>query len=330
MNGDLISVVIPAHNSGWSIRDTIRSVRAQRGCDYEVIVVNDGSTDDLEAIMAPILASDARFRMVTQENRGLAAARNRGLDEAKGRYVAFLDADDLWHPDFLASLKVALDDHPEAPFAYAYLLRVDTANRLIPAPPWRHEPRHDFEGLLTLNSVGCGSASLFRRAAVAEAGGFDPTLRVRGVQGAEDWKLVLRLAARQTPVLVPRFLVGYRLVEQGMSQREPRRQLNAVRAVMDDIRAEFPDTPRRCFADARTLLNGWLLTAFARNRDYRTIARLLVESYLLNPLWFRSRELRMVHRQKIVSLVRDRAGPRTDLRDLIQNGERPFAFLSEP
>ncbi len=325
--GRPVSVVIPAYNSANMIADTLLSVLAQRFENFELIIVNDGSSDDLLGVVAPLAAADGRIRVVSQQNSGLAAARNRGLAEARGAFVAFLDADDLWHPDFLGELEAALEAAPDAPFAYAYSHRIDSENRLIPTRTWKTPPRHDFAGLLHVNSVGNGSAALFRIDAVRAVGGFDTSLRARGAQGAEDWKLCLVLAARSTPVLVPRPLVCYRLLHGSMSQANPARQLRAVRTVMADIRAAFPDLAPRHFRYARTMMNGWLFSAFLHQRAWRTMLRLLVESYVLHPLWFLSRDLRAVHWQKIGSLLGDLSG-RVPLSLLEENGGRPFAFLN--
>jgi cellulose synthase/poly-beta-1,6-N-acetylglucosamine synthase-like glycosyltransferase len=100
-----------------------------------------------------------------------------------------LDADDLWHPDFLVATVAALDDNPSAPFAYAYSFRIDEQDRLLPILRLGQPPRHDFLGLLSLNSVGSGSAAVFRRSLLRRLGGYDETMRHRGNAGAEDWKL---------------------------------------------------------------------------------------------------------------------------------------------
>ena len=321
-----VSVVVPAYNSTGSIPDTLKSVLAQSFGDFELLIVNDGSTDDLAGVIAPLAAQDDRIRMISQDNGGLAAARNRGLAEARADLIAFLDADDIWHPDFLAHLTEALARDPASSFGYAYSLRFDTANVLISLPQCRHVPKHDLCGLLRLNSVGNGSAAVFRTALVRAAGGFDTGMQARGLQGAEDWKLCLTMAAQSAPVLVPRTLVGYRLDVNSMSQRAPQRQLQAVMAVMDDLRGTLPAIPRQTFLDARTVMNGWLMPAFWRLRDYPRLARLLLESYVLNPLWFLSRDVRSIHLHKLVSVIGQPVG-RTRLADWVEDGRRPFAFL---
>lgn len=322
-------VVIPAYDAAWSIRDTLRSVQSQTHRALRVVVVDDGSPEDLRPVVGPLMEEDPRIALVRQPNAGLAAARNRGLAEADTPFVAFIDSDDLWHPDFLARLVAALEAEPGAPFAYAHSLRFDRDNRVLPLARWAFEPRHDLVGLLALNTVGSGSASVFRTEAIRAAGGFDPSLRERDAEGAEDWKLSLRLAARAPPVLVDDYLAAYRLVATSMSQSDPRRQLRAVRTVLADIAAEIPGLPARAMRDARTAANGWLLAAVWRHRLYLQALGLLAESYLLNPLWFLRRELRAIHGMKLRSLRLAREGqpPLESLEEA--DGRRPYAFLGQ-
>jgi glycosyltransferase involved in cell wall biosynthesis len=328
MPGPLITVVIPAYNSAWSIRDTLRSVLNQTQGALEVIVVDDGSTDDLARLLQPFEVADPRLRVVSQANAGLAAARNRGLADAQGAFVAFLDADDVWHPQFLEKVTDGLLADPEAPYGYAYSFRIDTDNRILPSPPWKHLPRHDFVGLLEVNSVASGSASVFRRAAVVEAGGFDTGLRARNAQGAEDWKLALTLAAQHRPVLVPEYLVAYRVAQVSMSRSSPDTQLRGIHAVMDDMRRAYPATPERHFRNARTVMNGWMIPAFMAQGEGWKVLRMLWESYALNPLWFLSRDVRAIHGKKMRSMLAGRM-QRGHLADMVENGQRPFAFLAD-
>jgi glycosyltransferase involved in cell wall biosynthesis len=290
-----VSVVIPAFNAAWSIERTLASVLGQSVADFELIVVDDGSTDTTGEVVHQAGKGDPRVRVVRQENRGLAGARNRGIEEARAPLVAPLDADDVWEPDYLAATIGALDQHLEAPFAFTYHYRMDEHDRRLPTPIYQTPPRHDFLGLLSVNSVGCGSAAVFRRAEVLAAGGYDETLARRAGQGAEDLKLILALAAKGQPRLVERALVGYRHVASGMSLGNPEAQLASMLAVFDDLRRDHPDLPARALADARSMAIVWLLPALLRRRRWRRAVVLACRAYLLNPLWFLNSELRATH-----------------------------------
>ena len=107
------SIIIPVYNKADTVLETIQSVLAQHYEDREIIVVDDGSRDDLEKALSPVRMN---IRLVHQENAGVAAARNRGIQESTGTYVCFLDADDIWLPEHLTILSDAIDAEPEVCF----------------------------------------------------------------------------------------------------------------------------------------------------------------------------------------------------------------------
>ena len=329
-----ISVIVPVYQSAWSIERTIASVLRQRFEGFEVIIVDDGSTDDLHRRIADLVAADPRLRVVRQSNLGLAAARNRGLREARGALVAPIDADDLWHPDFLGACQAALEAEPTAPFAFAYSFRIDEDDYLLSSALTTPSPRHDLPGLLSYNAVGNGSAAMFRRAAMLAAGGYDEELRERGLQGAEDYRLILRLARVAPPVLVERPLVAYRHVSSGMSLGDPDRQLRACLAVIDEFQAEAPELPDSLFRDGRTTMIGWLLPYFVARKQYRRALGLAVQGYVMNPLWFLNPSLRRLHVSRLLAKTGEalrrlfhRQVPRTHLAQAHFAGEQPFHFI---
>ena len=133
MNAD-ISVVVPLYDKEREIARTLRSALAQTLRPREILVVDDGSTDRSAAIVAAIAAEDPHgtIRLIRQPNAGVSAARNRAIAEARGRWVALLDGDDLWRPGYLAEIAQMIATHPGCG-AYATAFDIRTGTRLTPA-----------------------------------------------------------------------------------------------------------------------------------------------------------------------------------------------------
>jgi glycosyltransferase involved in cell wall biosynthesis len=281
----LVSVIVPAFNCAWCVERTMRSIAAQTYPKLEIIIVNDGSTDGTGAIIRSCIAGDARFRVIDQDNRGLVGARNRGIAEARGAYIAPVDADDLWHPDYVASQVAALERaDPATPFVFCYSYWLDENDNVEPVSAPASPPRADFIGLLRENAVGNGSSALFRRAPLLEAGGYDPTLKQRGALGGEDWKLSLLLTARCPASVNPRFLVGYRRTAGSLSA-DPTNQTKSLLLVLADLRKQFPQVPARHFWAARTDFLIWLLPRWAETGNWAQFAKYTALAFLGNPFW---------------------------------------------
>lgn len=147
-----VSIIIPAFNRAKLIGETLESVRAQTYLDWECLVVDDGSTDDTPCVVQEFAARDPRFRSLPKENAGRSAAWRCGLDRASGEFVAFLDSDDVWLPDFLAAATQMLRQHPRAALAAAprHNWNGSQVTGTLPftpqqiASPLREMIRHDF------------------------------------------------------------------------------------------------------------------------------------------------------------------------------------------
>jgi len=197
----MVSVIIPCHNSGATIVQTVASVRAQTWRLVEIVVVDDGSTDPSTLAVLEALTG---IQLVRQKNAGLPAARNAGIAAAIGEYVLPLDADDWLEPDAIDKLVCALEGNQSASFAYSYLWLEGEAQGVL------CKSYNYFEQLF-LNQIPY--SLLMRRSLWKKLGGQDETMR----RGYEDWEFNIRLGAcGHTGVVVPSPLVHYRVSSKGM------------------------------------------------------------------------------------------------------------------
>lgn len=191
----MVSVVIPLYNKVRHIGRALDSVFAQSHQEFEVIVVNDGSTDGSQEVVRKY--ADPRMRLVDQENAGVSAARNRGIAEAKGELVAFLDADDEWLPDHITTVGRLATRHPECG-AYASAYRVVGAGGGQTVPVFAGIPRPPWEGVVPCFFRAALKADLLWTSAVAvpksvfQACGLFPL----GVAMGEDTDMWCRIALK--------------------------------------------------------------------------------------------------------------------------------------
>jgi glycosyltransferase involved in cell wall biosynthesis len=198
------SVVVPTHDRNDLLLRTLASVIGQTDVEFEVVVVDDGSTQDVAAAVATL--ADERVRVIRNErSEGVARARNRGLEETRGEWVAFVDDDDLWAPDKLASQLQALARTGRR-WAYTGAVNITASAQVIggaPPPP----PEEVAASLPRRNTVpGGGSNVVAARSLLDEVGGFDPTL-----YNTEDWDMWIRMARAALPAWVGRPLLAYRV-----------------------------------------------------------------------------------------------------------------------
>ena len=162
------SVVVPLYNTERYIAEALDSIEAQTFGNFEVIVINDASTDNGPAIVQRYIARDNRFRMITQENRGLAGARNSGIRAARGRYVALLDADDIWLPEKLQLHFDHLECNSDIGISYAPSIFIDDYSQRMRAMQSPQLDNITPEHMFCRNPVGNGSAPILRRAMLDE------------------------------------------------------------------------------------------------------------------------------------------------------------------
>ncbi len=216
------SVIIPLYNKAPYICGTIDSVLAQTCQDFEIVVVDDGSTDGSADLLDTI--TDPRLRVVRQRNAGVSAARNRAISMAQGQWVAFLDADDWHHPQYLASLVLGQGMHPEADIvATQYMPVEDTINVCPPLPalppkPLSVELIDDLPERWMKGPTFTTSSVCIRTALLEE---MQPCFAV-GESHGEDLDMWFRAAERSLIALIMTPLVAYRIsVEGSLSLKNP-------------------------------------------------------------------------------------------------------------
>jgi glycosyltransferase involved in cell wall biosynthesis len=259
-----VSVVIPTYNRVRTVPAAVRSVLAQRFRDLECIVVDDGSTDDTVARLATI--DDARVRVVMGRHAGVSAARNLGVSKASGDLVAFLDSDDLWHPDKLACEVAFLARHPGVDVVFTDLQKRD-GDHVFPsfmretAVFARHlgdatypeglvlEPR--VMRLCLLEEVPIKPSALtVRRAAFEAVGGFDETW-----SSSEDWEFLLRLARGHRFAYLDRPLAVLHISPDSLHIVDQSRGESAMISLLVRERAELGDDVEALAAVRRGLVS---------------------------------------------------------------------------
>ena len=189
----LVSVIIPTYNRGWIIKEAVESVLAQDYKPFELIVVDDGSTDHTIDMLG---SYDNKIRLVQQANQGVSAARNSGIVEASGHLIAFLDSDDLWLPQKLSRQVNFFHRHPDAMICQTEEIWMRNHVRVNPKKRHKKPSGMIFEPSLSLCLVS-PSAVMIKPALLAEVGGFDETL-----PACEDYDLWLRVSCRYPIYLV--------------------------------------------------------------------------------------------------------------------------------
>lgn len=231
MERPLVSVIIPAHNTAQYIAETLDSVLAQSFRSFEVLVVNDGSPDseELQRVLEPYRQ---RIAYLVQDNRGPGAARNLGIQHARGEFLAFLDSDDVWRPAYLAEQLRAFENDPDLDLIYCdFEFFGDTASagktfvQLYP-------PKSEAVNLQTLVTGDCPtiypSCALVKRQVIVDAGAFDETFWSYG----EDFDLWLRVAYRGGKLAFQKKVLAARRSWSGSSNTARLRVANGYLSVL--------------------------------------------------------------------------------------------------
>ncbi len=233
-----VSVIMPAYNVAPYIGEAIRSVLAQTFTDLELLVVDDGATDGSAAIAEAWAARDSRVRVVRQANAGISAARNHGLRLSRGRYLAILDSDDGWDPQFLEAQLAILDARPDVDIVSGNACFLGSSLDGRPARPWPDVRPMPTLAEMLRDETAIFIMSVFRRRVYDAIGGFDEALRTN-----EDYDFWLRAAcAGFTFQRNDRPLGFYRRRDDSLSASELR-MLPGILEVYRKIHPAFADRP---------------------------------------------------------------------------------------
>ncbi len=256
-----VSVIIPTFNRAHLLGATLESVRAQTFADYEIILVDDGSTDDTSA---QFKNSRDPIRYLQTTHAGQGVARNFGMASARGEYIAFLDSDDLWHARFLEKMTAALEANQSVGLVYCDYATFDSSGIIAPAylPPEHKLRGNIFPTLLESNFISTG-ALLIRRECFERVGGFDASLPL-----VEDWDLWLRLARLYGAQYVDEPLAQIR-IDLSHTSRNPEMIYRLNLRVLAKLRREFPQDAKRFRLTLRgqnARFHGALAAYFRRSR----------------------------------------------------------------
>lgn len=270
-----VSVIIPAHNAMTYLPETVENVLKQTFTDFEVLIINDGSLDDIEEWASHL--TDSRVKLISQQNQGVSVARNTGIAQATGEYIAFLDADDLWEPSKLEKQARRLDDNPEVGLVYTWTVLVDQWGK-----PTGIVYTYDLEGnvwaQIVVEDIVCnGSSAMVRRSCFEIVGVFDPNL-----SSVADGDMWVRIAAHYPFAVVKELLVYYRQYPNSMSKNR-QKMLEDLRLT---IEKRFESAPldllylrNRAYAH----MNRWQAWVSIYEEDYTSALHYHKQSLLHNP-----------------------------------------------
>ncbi|MBW4421858.1 MAG: glycosyltransferase family 2 protein [Myxacorys californica WJT36-NPBG1] len=283
----LVSVIIPAYNAEVFIAQTLDSVLAQTYQTFEIIVVDDGSRDRTAEIVRSYAERDDRIQLVQQANAGVAAARNLAIQHSHGKYIAPIDADDIWYPRKLEKQVQCLESaDASVGLSYAWTVYINAQGAIVARYPVERLGNPEGDVLTTLvfsNFLGHASNPLIRRSCIDHVGGYSPHLLAQGAQGCEDWDLYLRIAEHYEFRVVSEYLIGYRHHDSSMTTNSMT-MAKSYHLVMDEIQRRHPEIPVAVHNWGRSGFYNYLLGVSYGSGDYRTALHWLLQGAIADPI----------------------------------------------
>ncbi len=270
--GGLITVVIPTYNRANLIKDAIKTVFSQTYQKFEIIIVDDGSEDNTSEVIKNL--TDERIKYIYQKNSGVSSARNNGIKNAKGEYIAFLDSDDLWHPQKLEKQLSVLENNPNIGLVTSSSKYITFEKKFIKIK------KHCAEGNILLNPdrVFCGTPTLLIRKNIFEKSGlFDETMNF-----CEDWDLFFRISLICGVYSIPEVLTYVRSHKESLSKSSPVGQFREGYLKFldksfnnENLPVEMLKVKNRAYSNALWNIGFW---ALYKSNDYKIARASLFES----------------------------------------------------
>lgn len=258
-----ISVIIPAYNAEAFIGETLKSTLFQTYKDFEVVVVNDGSTDKTPQIVNEFAKNDKRIFLINKKNEGTASARNIGIEKARGELIAFLDSDDLWHCDKLAKQVSLLEKNSSLGIVSCLAVIINEEGKSQGLVSGRNLRGNCYRQMLEAGGISGGSIVLVPRHVFDRVGLFDSS-----VEPYEDWDMWVRISSKFDITTVPDILVGYRRSSSSAS-RNYKRLMNSGSLVLKKAFQRDPNLKSRyyklCFARDIIGIGAWCFI----DREYK-------------------------------------------------------------
>ncbi|AFY58046.1 glycosyl transferase [Rivularia sp. PCC 7116] len=257
------SIIIPAYNAIKYLPATLESALRQSFTDFEVLIIDDGSYDNIVEWASEI--KDPRVRFLSQQNKGVSAARNLGIKKAKGEYIAFLDADDLWEPTKLEKQLQLFKNNLSLGLVHTAMLIIDEQSKSLGRIFTSNVEGNALEKLLEQNTIVTSSV-IVRHSCLQAVGNFDENLT-----SSEDWELWVRIASRYSIAQIKEPLVYYRQHANNTTKNWQmlEQDLSSIEQVFQSVPGELSDIKKRTYAYANIYL-AWkaLETGYCQQAAY--------------------------------------------------------------
>ena len=227
-----VSILIPAYNALAYLPETLESVLQQTFTDFEVLIINDGSSDGIVQWASQI--ADSRIKLISQVNQGVSVARNTGIEQARGEYVAFLDADDLWEPTKLEKQVRCFENEPAVGLVYTWAALIDSLGKPTGRIFASNVEGNVWKQIVVDDMISNGSSPMIRRSCFETVGVFDPN-----TSNSADRDMWTRIAARYPFKVIKEPLTLYRIHSNSMS----RKRQEAIQDLRRVIEKNFQSAP---------------------------------------------------------------------------------------